>query len=65
MPPNAGREAASLSEKIYSFFLKGLAEAAAGNRNHGQAIACQAPDGLKAKALAGKKNQSTKPHEED
>jgi len=38
-----------LSEKIYSFFLKGLAKAAADNYNHGQAIAHQAPDGLQAK----------------
>jgi hypothetical protein len=27
-------------KKIYSFFLSDLAEAAAGNRSHGQAIAC-------------------------
>jgi hypothetical protein len=64
-PPDAVREVARPSEKIYSFLLKDLARASANNYGHGQAIASQAPDGLKAKALAGKKNQSTKPHEKD
>src|SRR5262245_61783814 len=38
-PPNAVREAAKPSEKIYSFLLKDLAEASANNYNYGQAIA--------------------------
>jgi len=50
-PPNAGSEATSLSEKIYSFFLKGLAKASVDNHNHGQAIALQAPDGLQAEGF--------------
>jgi len=63
--PEAVKEAAEPSEKIYSFLLKDLAKASANNHSHGQAIASQAPYGLKAKALAGKKNQSTKPYEKD
>jgi uncharacterized protein HemX len=35
-------------EKIYSLFLKGLAETTPGSHNHGQAIACQPPHGLSA-----------------
>ena len=41
-------KAATPSEKFYSFFLKDLAKVSADNHNHGQAIARQAPDGLKA-----------------
>lgn len=48
MPPDAVREAARPSEKIYSFLLNDLAKASASNYSHGQAIASQAPDGLKA-----------------
>jgi hypothetical protein len=45
----AVREAAELSEKIYSFLLKDLAKASADNRSHGHSIAYQAADGLQAR----------------
>jgi hypothetical protein len=43
---DVGREEATPPENIYSFPLNDLAEASADIRSHGQAIACQAPDGL-------------------
>jgi hypothetical protein len=45
-PLEASREAASPSEKIYSFFFNELADASAVKYSHGQAIACRTPDGL-------------------
>jgi hypothetical protein len=48
-PLDVSREAATPSENIYSFPLNELAEVSADNHSHGQAIACQAPDGLKAR----------------
>ncbi|HEV2669398.1 MAG TPA: hypothetical protein VG324_31055, partial [Blastocatellia bacterium] len=44
-------EASTLSEKIYSFFLKDLAKASADNHDNGQAIAHRTPDGLQAKGI--------------
>jgi hypothetical protein len=44
--PDVGREEAAPSETIYSFPLNDLAEASADIHSHGQAIACQSPDGL-------------------
>jgi hypothetical protein len=55
-PPDAVREAAKPSEKIYSFLLKDLAKASANKNGHGQAIASQTIYGLMATGhLLGRK----------